>query len=152
MTGVHPMDVGAGSSDPGFAQEPRDVVRAAVDSGAFARDPVLRHRLGRQWAELRTLRWNALRTLGSPPAQDCGAPNVAKRLWARRRLGGLAVDARGAAATAGPGPRAPDAYELHDHERLFLFGRADTVQGGSDEIRRPVVAERVLGLPKEPRP
>ncbi|MFF8845874.1 acyl-CoA dehydrogenase family protein [Streptomyces sp. NPDC015127] len=138
----------------GFAQELRDVVRAAVDSGAVDRDPVLRHRLVRQWAELRTLRWNALRTLGSSPAKDDGAPNVAKLLWARwhQRLGELAVETRGAAATAGPGPWSPDAYELHDHQRLFLSTRADTIYGGSDEIQRTVIAERVLGLPKEPRP
>ncbi|MBT2364684.1 acyl-CoA dehydrogenase family protein [Streptomyces sp. ISL-10] len=142
----------------GFAQELRDVVRDAVDSGAVDRDPVLRHRLVRQWAELHTLRWNALRTLGgashNAACDAAGDASVAKLLWARwhQRLGELALAVRGAAATAGPGPWTPEAYGIDDTQRLFLFTRADTVYGGSDEIQRTVIAERVLGLPKEPRP
>ncbi|MEU3723021.1 acyl-CoA dehydrogenase family protein [Streptomyces sp. NPDC031705] len=136
----------------GFAAELERVVRDHAASGSP--DPVLRERLVRQWAELRTMRWNALRTLGA--AGDAGAPSVAKLLWGgwHRRLGELAVAVRGAAATAGPGPWARGApYErgLDETQRLFLFTRADTIYGGSDEIQRNIIAERVLGLPKEPR-
>ncbi|MBT2469652.1 acyl-CoA dehydrogenase family protein [Streptomyces sp. ISL-66] len=171
----------------GFAAELERVVASYGAAGAA--DPVLRERLVRQWAELRTMRWNALRTLGSPPPSsppsspplspearaggnasgnaggnafgnagggDPGAPSVAKLLWGgwHRRLGELAVAVRGAAATAGPGDWAQDTpYELglDEEQRLFLFTRADTIYGGSDEIQRDIIAERVLGLPKEPR-
>ncbi|MFD9674316.1 acyl-CoA dehydrogenase family protein [Streptomyces sp. NPDC059981] len=146
----------------GFAAELERVVHAYAACGAP--DPVLRERLVRQWAELRTMRWNALRTLGAagepggadPGAADPGAPSVAKLLWGgwHRRLGELAVAVRGAAATAGPGPWAQGVpYEdgLDEEQRLFLFTRADTIYGGSDEIQRNIIAERVLGLPKEPR-
>ncbi|MFD8954080.1 acyl-CoA dehydrogenase family protein [Streptomyces xanthophaeus] len=137
----------------GFAAE-LDRVLAAFAGSARAADPVLRARLVRQWAELRTMRWNALRTLGAEGGP--GAPSVAKLLWGgwHRRLGELAVEVRGAAATAGAADWAPELpYELglDEEQRLFLFTRADTIYGGSDEIQRNIIAERVLGLPKESR-
>ncbi|MEW2810197.1 acyl-CoA dehydrogenase family protein [Streptomyces massasporeus] len=135
----------------GFAEELGAVVRAAVESGAV-HDPVVRDRLVRQWAELRTMRWNALRTLGS--SGDAGAPSVAKLLWAgwHQRLGELAVLVRGAAAGAGPADWSASApYELDAAQHLFLFSRADTIYGGSDQIQRTIIAERVLGLPREPK-
>ncbi|MEU4465577.1 acyl-CoA dehydrogenase family protein [Streptomyces sp. NPDC024017] len=135
----------------GFAQELDGVVRAAVASGAV-RDPVVRERLVRQWAELRTMRWNALRTLGG--SGDAGAPSVAKLLWAgwHQRLGELAVQVRGATASVGPADwSAQSPYELDAAQHLFLFSRADTIYGGSDQIQRTIIAERVLGLPREPK-
>ncbi|MFG2023331.1 acyl-CoA dehydrogenase family protein [Streptomyces sp. NPDC048825] len=143
----------------GFARELGRVLETAVATGA-ADDPVVRDRLVRQWAELRTMRWNALRTLGSwgssgPEAPgDSGAPSVAKLLWGRwhQRLGELAMQVRGAQATVGPVDWAPSApYELDALQHLFLFSRADTIYGGSDEIQRTIIAERVLGLPREPK-
>jgi alkylation response protein AidB-like acyl-CoA dehydrogenase len=135
----------------GFAEELAGVVRVAVESGAV-RDPVVRERLVRQWAELRTMRWNALRTLGG--SGDAGAPSVAKLLWAgwHQRLGELAVQVRGAAASVGPADwSARSPYELDAAQHLFLFSRADTIYGGSDQIQRTIIAERVLGLPREPK-
>ncbi|MFE6092084.1 acyl-CoA dehydrogenase family protein [Streptomyces massasporeus] len=135
----------------GFAEELGAVVRAAEESGAV-RDPVVRERLVRQWAELRTMRWNALRTLGG--SGDAGAPSVAKLLWAgwHQRLGELAVLVRGAAAGVGPADWSASApYELDAAQHLFLFSRADTIYGGSDQIQRTIIAERVLGLPREPK-
>lgn len=135
----------------GFASELGRVVEAAVASGAVL-DPVLRDRLVRQWAELRAMRWNALRTLGR--AGDAGAPSVAKLLWGgwHQRLGELAMSVRGASATVGPVDWSPTAsYELDLLQHLFLFSRADTIYGGSDQVQRTIIAERVLGLPREPK-
>ncbi|UUU33108.1 acyl-CoA dehydrogenase family protein [Streptomyces sp. CA-210063] len=138
----------------GFEKELGDVVRAAVDSGA-ADDPVVRDRLVRQWAELRVMRWNALRTLGGlEGGAEPGAPSVAKLLWGRwhRRLGELAMEVRGAGAAVGPREwSVEEPYALDPFQHLFLFSRADTIYGGSDEVQRTIIAERVLGLPKEPR-
>ncbi|MCT9093041.1 acyl-CoA dehydrogenase family protein [Streptomyces sp. ASQP_92] len=135
----------------GFAGELERVVALAAAGGAVA-DPDLCARLVRQWAELKVMRWNALRTLGS--SGDAGAPSVAKLLWGgwHRRLGELAMAVRGAAATAGPRDWARDhPYDLDPLQHLFLFTRADTIYGGSDEIQRTIIAERVLGLPREVR-
>ncbi|MGW7261875.1 acyl-CoA dehydrogenase family protein [Streptomyces sp. NPDC054842] len=137
----------------GFARELGTVIRTAVATGA-ADDPVVRDRLVAQWAQLCAMRWNALRTLGSSDAEAPGAPSVAKLLWGRwhQRLGELAMQVRGAEAAVGPADWSPGApYRIDELQHLFLFGRADTVYGGSDEIQRTIIAERVLGLPKEPR-
>ncbi|GAA2681708.1 acyl-CoA dehydrogenase family protein [Streptomyces lunalinharesii] len=135
----------------GFAQELGEVIEAAVRVGAV-RDPVLRGQLVRQWAELRVMRWNALRTLGA--TGDAGAPSVAKLLWGgwHQRLGEVAMRVRGAVAAVGPADWSAAApYALDDWQRLFLFTRADTIYGGSDEIQRNIIAERVLGLPRVER-
>ncbi|MEV6775366.1 acyl-CoA dehydrogenase family protein [Streptomyces syringium] len=136
----------------GFAAELTRVVQLALESGA-AEEPVERDRLVGQWAALQTMRWNALRTLGR--ASDPGAPSVAKLLWGgwHRSLGELAMRVRGAVAAVAPDDWQPDhPYELDAVQRQFLFSRADTIYGGSDEIQRTIIAERVLGLPKEFRP
>ncbi|MFI6936667.1 acyl-CoA dehydrogenase family protein [Streptomyces sp. NPDC050287] len=135
----------------GFAQELGQVVRAALATGAVA-DPVVRERLVRQWAELRAMRWNALRTLGR--SGDAGAPSVAKLLWGgwHQRLGELAMLVRGAEAAVGPARwSAAEPYQLDALQHLFLFSRADTIYGGSDQVQRTIIAERVLGLPREPK-
>ncbi|MDX3569462.1 acyl-CoA dehydrogenase family protein [Streptomyces sp. ID05-47C] len=135
----------------GFAEELGRVVRTAGETGA-ADDPVVREALVRLWAELRTMRWNALRTLGGSAGP--GAPSVAKLLWAgwHQRLGELAVRVRGAQGGVGPAPWSPSApYALDETQQLFLFSRADTIYGGSDQVQRTIIAERVLGLPRQPK-
>lgn len=135
----------------GFAQELDQVIAAARANGT-AEDPVIRARLVRQWAELATMRHHALRTLGTTGGP--AAPSVAKLLWGgwHQRLGELAVEVSGEAGAVGARSwSAETPYELTDVQHLFLFSRADTIYGGSDEIQRNIIAERVLGLPREPR-
>ncbi|MEV5282144.1 acyl-CoA dehydrogenase family protein [Streptomyces sp. NPDC052811] len=136
----------------GFANELEKISALALSSGTAAADPAVRDRLIRQWAELKVMRWNALRTLGS--SADAGAPSVAKLLWGRwhQRLGELAMAVQGASATATPYDwNEAEPYRLDPLQHLFLFTRADTIYGGSDEIQRTIIAERVLGLPREVR-
>jgi alkylation response protein AidB-like acyl-CoA dehydrogenase len=126
----------------GFEQELQRVVAAARANGAIER-PEIADRIADAWIGLRTMRFQALRTLGSDDPQ---AASVAKLLWApwHQRLGELAVDVLGAEATLAAAPP----YELSDAQALFLFTRADTIYAGSNEIQRNIIAERMLGLPK----
>ncbi|MEV6877667.1 acyl-CoA dehydrogenase family protein [Amycolatopsis sp. NPDC051128] len=128
----------------GFRRELDDIVAEAKRTGTYD-DPLLRADLTRARIGLRVLRAHALRTLGRPAGPEVA---VGKLLWAQwhRGLGELAVRARGARSLTASGG------ELDDWQRLYLFTRADTIYGGSDEIERNIIAERVLGLPREARP
>jgi alkylation response protein AidB-like acyl-CoA dehydrogenase len=133
----------------GFRRELDGLLELARANGSFD-DPAVRDRLARADVELEVIRLNALRTLGDGggPEQGQGKASIAKLLWAgwHRTLGELAMLVRGTdALTTRPG------YDLDEWQRLFLFSRADTIYGGSDEIQRNILAERVLGLPKEAR-
>jgi alkylation response protein AidB-like acyl-CoA dehydrogenase len=133
----------------GFRRELEALCRLAEESGA-AEDPHIADQLNRAWVGLEVLRAHAVRTLGD---SGPGAASVVKLVWAgwHRRLGELAMLVRGAAGlVTQPGLDTPG--ELDTWQRLFLFSRADTIYGGSDEIQRNVIAERVLGLPREARP
>ncbi|MEO5652715.1 MAG: acyl-CoA dehydrogenase family protein [Marmoricola sp.] len=138
----------------GFARELETVVDLARSNGAYD-DPVLRDRLAQAQVELEVMRVNALRglsavTAGSDSSAGGGAGSIAKLVWGgwHRRLGELAMEVAGPDGLTARG--AP--YDLDPLQRLFLFSRADTIYGGSDEVQRNILAERVLGLPREPRP
>ncbi|MCW6010516.1 acyl-CoA dehydrogenase family protein [Micromonospora sp. CPCC 205371] len=127
----------------GFRRELDGVIALARETGA-ARDPVIRERIAKAWVGLSVLRSHTLRTLdGAPSSQDA---SVVKLLWSswHRSLGELAMDVLGAGGTTARG----GAGELDRWQRLFLFSRADTIYGGSDEIQRNIIATRVLGLPR----
>jgi len=134
----------------GFRRELDGVVDLARRTGAID-DPVLRDRLARARVELEVIGLNALRTLSEDHTGAAGAKSasIAKLLWANwhRTLGELAMAARGPAGLFATGR--PDDGGLDEWQRLFLFSRADTIYGGSDEVQRNILAERVLGLPRE---
>jgi alkylation response protein AidB-like acyl-CoA dehydrogenase len=127
-----------------FENELRDITAIAQANGAAA-EPVVRQRLAQAWITLRIMRYHALRTL---PLMESGtispATSIHKLFWAsfHRALGELAIDVVGAGAVAGDDDR---------RRRLFLYSRADTIYGGSNEIQKNVIGEQALGLPREPR-
>jgi alkylation response protein AidB-like acyl-CoA dehydrogenase len=134
----------------GFRRELERVIARARQTGAVG-DPLIRDRITQAWIGLQVMRLNAVRML-RPGATGRAGPeaSISKLFWARwhRALGELAIDVEGVdglVAAAAP-------YQLTEAQRLFLFSRADTIYAGSDEVQRTIIAERVLGLPPEPRP
>ena len=124
-----------------YARELSGLVELAKRNGA-AEDPLIRQRLTRAWVGLQTMRSYALATMDEEkPGQD----SVAKLLWSNwhRDLGELAMAVKGKSGLV------LDDGEFDEWQRLFLFSRADTIYGGSNEVQRNIIAERVLGLPRE---
>jgi alkylation response protein AidB-like acyl-CoA dehydrogenase len=124
-----------------YKREHAGVVELAKRTGAID-DPLIREQLTRSWTGLQTMRSYALATMDvEQPGQD----NVSKLLWANwhRELGEIAMEVQGMAGLV-----LPDG-EFDEWQRLYLFSRSDTIYGGSNEIQRNIIAERVLGLPRE---
>jgi alkylation response protein AidB-like acyl-CoA dehydrogenase len=139
----------------GFARELEGVIARARENGSID-DPIVRDRLARLKTELAVIRSFALRSLalvqgGQDSAAAGGAGSVFKLAWSNwhRTLGEVAMDVAGSGGLVTRPPYG--SYDLDEHQRLFLFSRADTIYGGSDEIQRNILAERVLGLPREPK-
>lgn len=139
-----------------YARELATVVDRARTNGALD-DPVVRDRLATLRVELSVIRSQGLRGLsqvagGDDSSAGGGAGSIFKLVWAgwHRRLGEAAMQVAGFDGLLTRGAD-PAAYDLDEHQRLFLFSRADTIYGGSDEVQRTILAERVLGLPREPK-
>jgi alkylation response protein AidB-like acyl-CoA dehydrogenase len=122
-----------------------DAILAAARRSGRIDDPVVRQRLAHAHMGLEIMRLNAVRTLaGSEAGSLRPEALIGKLYWAtfHRALGELAMDVLGAGAMT---------TEDAALQRLFLFGRADTIYAGSNQIQRTIIGERALGLPKEPR-
>ena len=133
-----------------FQNEFNEVLRIARENGA-ARDPAIRQRIADAHVGLRIMRFNSMRMLsgGGDDGSLSREAMIYKLYWAswHRNLGKLAMDVLGAESEILEG--AP--YELNRLQSLFLFTRADTIYGATNQIQRNLIAERALGMPREPR-
>ena len=132
-----------------FQTELDEIIRIARANGA-AKNPEIRQRIAEAHIGLRTMRYNSMRMLsGGEDGSLSREAMIYKLYWSswHRNLGKLAMDVLGPEAElleAAP-------YELNRLQSLFLFTRADTIYGGTNQIQRNIIAERALGMPKEPR-
>jgi alkylation response protein AidB-like acyl-CoA dehydrogenase len=128
---------GAAGGNPGRGGAVhRDQIVDHVRRHGAGADPVVRQRLVRAVSEMEAARLTGLRDRGAPG----GKVRLASVL---RQVGGLAVDVQGPAGVTG------DADP--DWEAVFLTAPSVSIRGGTDEIQRNIIGERVLGLPPEPR-
>jgi alkylation response protein AidB-like acyl-CoA dehydrogenase len=133
-----------------------DRITTLADENGRTRDPVVRQRLAQAHIELAIMRYNTLRSLAgidgpvAPPEAS-----IAKLYWGswHRRLGELSMNLLGMGSTVLDGETTADnsEYGLNELQRSFLFARSETIYGGSNEIQRNIIGERVLGLPSEPK-
>jgi acyl-CoA dehydrogenase len=136
---------GRGMSDVGVST----IVDLLVESGRRL-DPVARQRAARMVVELEVMRLTDLRARqaslrGGEPGPE-GSGGKLRRSSVYKAVADLALWLRGPAGVAGAGAEADDPWNL-----FFLTSPSLSIRGGTDEIQRNIVAERVLGLPGEPR-
>ncbi len=135
----------------GYEREFWDLAETARKRGASS-DPLVRQQLAWAYSQVQLMRFSGLRTLarlaeGRQPGPEA---SISKLFWSEyhKRLGELAMTIEGTDALVRPdGP----GYPTTAWQNVFLSSRAGTIYSGTSEIQRNIVAERALGLPKEPR-
>jgi 3-oxochol-4-en-24-oyl-CoA dehydrogenase len=145
-----------------------DLVDLVRRSGGTA-DPLLRQRLASVWAQGEVLRLIRLRTIGAALSGKEPGPEASVRKAIADDHGQRVMEAAaavagayGALADAGPleglggrleadGPPGDGgfAWPAVVWSRGYLFARALTIGGGTSEVQRNIIAERVLGLPHD---
>ncbi|HVC69856.1 MAG TPA: acyl-CoA dehydrogenase family protein [Acidimicrobiales bacterium] len=151
-------------------QKELDTIIASAKLRGRNTDPQIRQGLAHAWSKVKIMQINGFRTLtdalhGSHHAAALGATN--KMFWSEyhRETMNLAVDILGLegqilTGTGGDGDpvdgplarRGNPNYPVSEMQASFFFSRSETIWGGTAEIQRNIVGERVLGLPKEPKP
>jgi len=153
-----------------FEEEFRLMREAATANGRID-DADIRQRLMRFYTKIQILRINGLRNLTSTlnNSKDLGTVALGatnKMFWSEmhQQAMELALDIFGADSMlidtgpesgSWPGSgrdRRREGYPVSPMMSSFFFSRSETIWGGTSQIQRNIVGERVLGLPKEPKP
>ena len=149
-------------------QKELDTVVAEARRRGRTHEPAVRQGLARAWSKVKIMQINGYRSLtdalhGTHYAAALGAMH--KMLWSEyhQHVMDLAIDILGMEGQILTGSDDTDdafrrsrrdgtGYPVSDLQASFFFSRSETIWGGTAEIQRNIVGERVLGLPKEPRP
>ena len=153
-----------------FEEEYRLLVEAATGNGTI-HDPHIRQRLMVFYTKIQILRINGLRNLTATlnDSRDMGTIALGvtnKMFWSEmhQRAMELALDIFGAESMlidtgppVGSWPGAArdkrrEGYPVSAMMSAFFFSRSETIWGGTSQVQRNIVGERVLGLPREPKP
>jgi alkylation response protein AidB-like acyl-CoA dehydrogenase len=126
-----------------------ELVTFAKQTGAWD-DANIRQRLVQAVIEGRILRITnyraaARRKAGAQPGPEGSVTKLFQAEY-NQRLQNLAVDILGAKGMAWPTTDSATSMRI----RGFLRSRANTIEGGTSEVMRNILGDRVLGLPREP--
>jgi len=136
------VSIGGGSGGTGVGAD--DLIKL-LDNAPGTTSARWEHRVGEVIAELHALRLLNLRNASRAIAggDTAAEANVSKLLQAEssQHVSELAIELAGTSAVAGRTP------EL---TRAYLYARCLTIAGGTSEIIRNTIAERLLGLPRDP--
>ncbi len=121
-----------------------------VDGGTATEDLVYRQRIAQLHIEAETMRLNAYRGLTKTMQSGTPGPegSLGKWQWAdiNQEIAELALDIEGAYAPLDRG--AEGAIDGGAWQYRFLRSRANSIEGGTTDILKNIIAERVLGLPR----
>ncbi|HEU4906641.1 MAG TPA: acyl-CoA dehydrogenase family protein [Solirubrobacterales bacterium] len=121
-----------------------------VNGHSAAEDPVIRQRLAQLQIEAETMRLNAYRGLTKTMQSGIPGPegSLGKWQWAdiNQRIAELALEIEGPYAPLDRG--AEHAVANGAWQYSFLRSRANSIEGGTTDILKNIIAERVLGLPR----
>jgi alkylation response protein AidB-like acyl-CoA dehydrogenase len=118
------------------------------DGEPAAKDPVLRQKLAQQLVDLECLKYHSWHILTSTSkGKDLGfEASMTKLMWSEtfRNLSDVYSDVVGPQFQVAGKP----GVSRQELTTMALWSRSCTIWGGSSQVQRTVVAERVLGLPK----
>jgi alkylation response protein AidB-like acyl-CoA dehydrogenase len=157
LSGERQMVSGAGSGGVDrIGGRGVDHVVALAQANGVAREPVIRQELMRVYSEERIRDWTNQRVRADVKAGRSPGPasSVGKvhQGGLNQRIQALAVQIIGTRALAWEADASPYAAALPPEVRGMLRSRANTIEGGTSEVNKNILGERVLGLPREPDP
>jgi alkylation response protein AidB-like acyl-CoA dehydrogenase len=130
-----------------------ELLRLALESGAFDDDRV-RPRLAQAAVEVRLFQLHNWRTLSRVARGEAPGPegSALKLYWSEmsKRLHDTVMTVLGPSAPLWRGAR--DNPGDGEWQRSWLYYQASSIWAGTNEIQRNILGERVLGLPREPKP
>jgi alkylation response protein AidB-like acyl-CoA dehydrogenase len=117
------------------------------------RDPLVRQQLAWAFTHCEIMRFQGLKVLSEVVAKKDPGPasSINKMFWSEyaQRFSEIVLGIRGADSMVMP-DQDPEVYQPDNWQGSFLSNRSVTIWGGTAQVQRNIVGERVLGLPKEP--
>jgi alkylation response protein AidB-like acyl-CoA dehydrogenase len=147
-SGGNRREVGAGMIGGGTVIE--GLVREARADGRWDTDRVLRDRLMQLYITGKVSAWNIQRAAAQRKAGQPGPEGSIAKLFGTEF--NMKVQILSADMMTGPMAWEPDDGASAMRARAFLRSRGNSIEGGTSEIQRNIIGDRVLGLPREPDP